>query len=61
MVHGVARESRLLVNVIHDQELPIEPWVGGPKTRHLRVTPLKITGRAIPGPESAIMEEKAEA
>ncbi len=48
VVHGVARESRLLGNVMHDQELPIDPWAEGTKTRHLRITPLKVTGREIP-------------
>ena len=47
VVHGIARESRTLGSVIRDQELPIEPWAGGRKTRHLRITPTRVTGRTI--------------
>ncbi len=61
VVHGVARESRLLGNVMHDQDLPIETWADGEKTRHLHITPVRITGRMIPGPESRVMTGTVEA
>ena len=60
VVHGIARESRLLGDATHDAELPIDPWAPGEKTRHLRIKPTKVTGRSITDAESAIMEETEE-
>lgn len=48
VVHGTAHESRTLPAVMHDEDLPVEPWAAGAKLRHIRITIDTITGRRIP-------------
>ncbi len=47
VVHGEARESRTLPAVMHDRDLSLEPWARGDKTRYIRITPGKVTGRVL--------------
>ncbi len=56
VVHGTAHESRTLPAVMHDEELPVEPWAAGAKLRHIRITIDTITGRRLP-PRPEVVEE----
>jgi nitroimidazol reductase NimA-like FMN-containing flavoprotein (pyridoxamine 5'-phosphate oxidase superfamily) len=47
VVHGEAHESRTLPGIMHDQDLALEPWARGDKTRYIRITPTKVTGRVL--------------
>lgn len=56
VVHGTAHESRTLPAVMHDGDLPVEPWAAGVKLRHIRITIDTITGRRIPPSQEAVTE-----
>jgi nitroimidazol reductase NimA-like FMN-containing flavoprotein (pyridoxamine 5'-phosphate oxidase superfamily) len=47
VVHGVARESSTLSDVMHDEIVDTEPWAAGTKNRVIRITAEQITGRRI--------------
>jgi nitroimidazol reductase NimA-like FMN-containing flavoprotein (pyridoxamine 5'-phosphate oxidase superfamily) len=53
VVHGTASESRRLLDVMHDEELPIEPWATGTKNRVIHITSERITGRRLVPTEEA--------
>ncbi len=47
VVHGTARESVVLEDVMHDDEIGIDPWAAGEKGRVMRIAPDRITGRRV--------------
>lgn len=47
VVHGEAVEARTLPAVMHDRDLALEPWARGDKTRYIRITPTRVTGRVL--------------
>ena len=49
VVHGTASEVNTLDDVIHAEDLGLEPWAAGLKDRFLRISPTKVTGRRLPG------------
>lgn len=51
VVHGTARESKSVDDVMHDDEIDTDPWATGPKRRVIRITPDQITGRRIEAPD----------
>lgn len=59
VVHGTAHESRTLPAVMHDEELPVEPWAAGEKLRFIRITIDTITGRLLPPRPDETEEEQA--
>ena len=50
VVHGTASEVSTLDDVLHAEDLGLDPWASGLKDRFLRVSPTKVTGRRLPGP-----------
>ncbi|MEM7141146.1 MAG: pyridoxamine 5'-phosphate oxidase family protein [Actinomycetota bacterium] len=51
VVHGTARESTSLDDVMHDAAIDTDPWAAGPKGRVIRITPDRISGRRLPAPD----------
>lgn len=49
VVHGTASEITTLDDVLHAEDLGLDPWASGLKDRFMRVSPSKITGRRLPG------------
>lgn len=49
VVHGTASEVTTLEDVMHAEDLGLEPWAAGIKDRFMRVSPTKVTGRRLPG------------
>jgi nitroimidazol reductase NimA-like FMN-containing flavoprotein (pyridoxamine 5'-phosphate oxidase superfamily) len=49
VVHGTAGEVTTLEDRLAAEELDLDPWAAGEKDRFLRVSPLKVTGRRLPG------------
>ncbi len=47
--HGTAAEVTTLDDVLHAEDLGLDPWSSGLKDRFMRVSPTKITGRRLPG------------
>lgn len=50
VVHGTARESVVLEDVMHDDEIDTNPWAAGEKGRVMRISPERITGRRVLAP-----------
>lgn len=49
VVHGTASEITTLDDVLHAEDLGLDPWASGLKDRFMRVSPTKVTGRRLPG------------
>ena len=50
VVKGTAVEPKLLEDYLRAEDLEIEPWAGGEKSRYIVIMPDNITGREIPIP-----------
>lgn len=48
VVHGTASEDRTLPGVMHDEELGLETWADGKKSRYIHIKANTITGRRLP-------------
>jgi len=48
VVKGTAAEPRRLEDYLGAEDLEIETWAGGDKSRYIIVTPDEVTGREIP-------------
>lgn len=48
VVHGTATEVQELDELLDADDLDIQPWVEGPKSRYMRIVPDEVTGRRIP-------------
>ena len=51
LVRGEAIEVTDLAELAQVRQLPLSPWVPGPKTRYVRILPAVLTGRRIALPE----------
>lgn len=50
VIKGKASEVYTTEDRLHVEDLEVEPWVGGPKNRAIKISAISITGREIPGP-----------
>ncbi len=48
VVKGTAEEPRKLEDYLSAEDLEIEPWASGEKSRYIIITPDNITGRELP-------------
>ena len=48
VVKGTAEEPKRLEDYLSDEDLDIEPWARGDKSRYIEIIPSDITGREIP-------------
>ena len=48
VVHGTATEDRSLSGTMRDEQLGLEPWADGIKSRYIHVEANTITGRYLP-------------
>jgi len=48
VVHGTATEDRSLPGTIRDEQLGLEPWADGAKSRYIHVEVNNISGRRLP-------------
>lgn len=48
VVRGVAVELEQMDELLDADDLDLQPWAGGPKTRYIRIEPDEVTGRRIP-------------
>lgn len=48
VVKGTAEEPKRLEDYLSDEDLDIEPWAQGDKSRYIEIIPSHVTGREIP-------------